>query len=183
MNAFLPKALTQISKVANLPAVPGVSKDGTEAQSKEKGVENQEKSIETAAADQMSVIRPAADALSYVYGDIGTMLATTNAYGQMDQLIQDAGFGSTAVDFLHKAKMLDTIAAESNYGASVNQEISAIIRDACQKVKQAADTGLQNYAKQSNYDTKTGTFAMPSDALVSKAAAKGGGEGNESKEG
>jgi len=174
LNEKVPAAVALIGKVAALPAIPGLSEDGQSSAEDSKSVKDQTQTIEQKAKEQASIISQASEAVTMPFADIGTICeGDEKLYGDMTQLLNsgDGSFGVTAVDFLHKVRHIDTVVGNNRYGANVDPRIVEPIKNACIKLKQAADAGLTKYANQGNYQTSIAWAAKPSDLIQKKASA------------
>ena len=191
LNEKVPTAASLIRRVADLPAIPGLSADGQSSAEGTDSVKAQTQTIEDKAKEQVEIINKAAEAVTMPFADIGTVSESDDKmYNDLSQLLEsgDGAWGVTAVDFLHKVKHINTIAAQNQYGAGIDPKLSGPIKDACLKLSQAAEVGLAKYAKQGNYQPSIAWSAKPSDLIQKKAASasgkdeKGSGEGEDSQE-
>lgn len=185
LSAVQNNTMSQIARVAELPAIPGLSKDGKSSQTKETDPAKQQESIEAAAKEQAAVIAAATEAVTRPISDIATILEGNEAvYNEINMLIQNGGFGSTAVDFLHKLSHFNKIIEKAQYGKDLTPRLPQIIQPICQQISQTALTGLKKYQEQGNYKDGTAFNALPSDSLTQAAQQKAtGGEakGTETK--
>ena len=170
-------SVSQIEKVAQLPPIPGLSSSGSSPSKKETDPAKQEEAVDAESKAHVETIRLATDVVTKTLGDIVTIMTSDQAVSeQLNQLVAQAGFGVTAVDFLHKIAKFDEIIKSVQYGSKFEKRLGPIIMPVSQRLAQAASRGLSKYAEQNNYKSGIAFNALPSDLLKTAATKKSGQE-------
>lgn len=176
LNSTIMNTVAQIDRVSQLPAIPGLSskEGGAPAGAKDKTPEEQKAALDTAMKEHAQVVKDATAVVIKTLGDLVTILeGDRQIHTSLEQLVAQAGFGSTSIDFLHKMSHFDEILKAGGYGRKFNQRLSDIIMPISQKIGDAARRGLSKHSQQGNYKQGIAFNALPSDALKGAAQQKG----------
>jgi len=172
----MPTALKAIQEVSRLPAMPGLDANGKPV--KQDSKEDQKSSIESDYKSHAAVIKKATKEVARLYEDIATVASNLPEGAALESMLESTqgAFGSTAVDFLHKMKSVNTVMSKAGYLKDKSDNLGAVIERACKGLSDAARPGLENYKKQGSYKDGIAENASPS-ALIKKPA----GESSEDK--
>jgi hypothetical protein len=176
----LPGAVKAIQTVSKLPAMPGLDANGKPK--KQDNKEDQKESIEADYKSHAAVIKKATKDVARLYEDIATVTSGLPEGAALESMLESTqgAFGSTAVDFLHKMKSVDTVMSKAGYIKEKSKTLGAVIEKACKGLSDATRPGLENYKKQGNYKDGIAENASPS-ALIKKPDGGSGENKGEKK--
>jgi hypothetical protein len=177
VNQDLPAAVKAIQEVSRLPAMPGLDEKGKPK--KQENQEDQKSSIEADYKTQAEVIKKATKDVARIYEDIAVVTSSQPEAGALEAMLESTkgAFGSTAVDFLHKMKSVDTVMSKTGYLKQKSDRLGSVIEAACKSLSNATKPGLDKYKSQGNYKDGIAETASPSSLIKQPSSDSGEGKG------